>query len=333
MKSFGIMLGAALGLALAAPAAAWNGRGHMIVAAKAWQALSPSSRTAVGRLLRLNPMYKQWTAGVSAADRDRAAFVRSATWPDDIKSAPGYVNDHDDAGPNGARNIGYADCDQHRYWHFKDGPFSTDGTPLEQPREPNAETQIRAFTAALGSPSISDDVKSYDLVWLIHLLGDVHQPLHAASRFSADAPHGDRGGNSVKVCDPQCGHNLHAAWDDSLGNGGDAQAAVAAAAALPSTPPGSDDPSVWLSESLDLAKTVAYGPPVGQGTGPFTLSPAYQAQVRQTAQMRASLAGARLAALIDAAHPTVRGTGAARCGGGGRKQAIHHRRRSHRRHR
>ena len=36
-----------------------------------------------------------------------------------------------------------------------------------------------------------DDVKSYDMVWLLHLVGDVHQPLHATSRFSAASPQGD----------------------------------------------------------------------------------------------------------------------------------------------
>src|SRR4051812_31303923 len=137
------LLGAALALTLAAPAAAWNGRGHMIVAARAWQGLTPASRAAVGQLLRLNPMYARWTAGVPAAKRDQIAFVRAATWPDDIKSASGYVNDHDQEGPDGARNIGYADCDQHRYWHFQDQPFSTDGTPTEDAAAPNAETQIR----------------------------------------------------------------------------------------------------------------------------------------------------------------------------------------------
>jgi hypothetical protein len=316
MRRKPFLIGAAMALALAAPAAAWNAHGHMMVAAKAWEALTPQSRQAVGKLLRLNPMYSQWTAGVAASERDRAAFVHAATWPDDIKSASGYVNDHDQAGPDGARNIGYADCDQHRYWHFLDQPFSPDGTALEQPAPPNAETQIRLFRDALAAPSTSDDVKSYDLVWLIHMVGDVHQPLHAASRFTADAAQGDRGGNSVKVCDPQCGHNLHAAWDDALGNERDAASAISAAAALPTASPGSSNPSTWLGESLALAKSVVYSLPVGAGLGPFTLTPAYETQVRATAKTRVALAGARLAALINGAHLTVHGTSAARCGGG-----------------
>lgn len=315
------LIGAALALALAAPAAGWNARGHMMVAAKAWETLTPQSRAAAGRLLRLNPMYARWTAGVPAAQRDKFAFVHAATWPDDIKSAPGYVNDHDQATPDGGRNIGYADCDQHRYWHFQDQPFSTDGTGTEEAAAPNAETQIRAFAAALGSPSASDDVKAYDLAWLIHMVGDVHQPLHAASRFTAAAPHGDRGGNSVTVCDPQCGShgNLHAVWDDALGRSNDAASAIAAAAALPAAAgPGARDtnPGTWLAESLSLAQNVVYTAPVGAGAGPFHLTSAYDASVRQTAAQRVALAGARLAAIINGAHLTVRGTAAALCGGG-----------------
>lgn len=320
MRTTPILIGTALALALAAPAGAWNARGHMMVAARAWQALTPQSQKAVTALLRLNPMYKDWIKGVPAAKQAQTAFVRAATWPDDIKSksAHGYVNDHDQAGPNGARNIGYADCDQHRYWHFKDQPFSTDGTALQQPTDPNAETQIRAFTAALADPVTSADVKSYDLVWLIHLVGDVHQPLHAASRFSAAGPHGDRGGNDVQVCDPGCGGNLHAVWDDAFGTARDAPSAISAAAALP--PAGgaasNADPAAWLTESLALTQSIAYQPPIGAGNGPFNLSPTYDAAVRSTAATRVSLAGARLANLINAAHIKVHGTHAGRCGGG-----------------
>ena len=125
--------------------------------------------------------------------------MRAATWPDIIRTAPGYRADPIDD-PGATQNIGYADKLQHRYWHYKDLPFSPDGTPTQPPPEPNAETQIRALRTALASPTTSDDVKSYDMVWLEHLVGDVHQPLHATSRFTAALPAGDRGGNSIAIC-------------------------------------------------------------------------------------------------------------------------------------
>ena len=46
------------------------------------------------------------------------------------------------------------------------------------------KTQIVAFRKTLGDSGASDELKSYDLVWLLHLVGDVHQPLHATTRFN-----------------------------------------------------------------------------------------------------------------------------------------------------
>jgi hypothetical protein len=295
-------------LALAAPAFAWNGRGHMMVAAVAWQHLDQPTRDRVGDLLEASPWYARWTAGVPAGasdeERHRVAFLRAATFPDDIKSAPSYVNDHA-TGAEARQNIGYKDCDQHRYWHFKDLPFSTDGTALEPPGDPNAETQIKTFAAVLADSNSDNALKSYDLAWLAHLVGDVHQPLHATSRFSAGLPHGDQGGNKVKVCDPGCGQGLHGVWDDALGNSTDPASVIAAAAALPAANAGDAgqlDPDVWLTESLTLAQSTVYNAPVGNGAGPFTLNAAYDSARTATARDRVALAGARLAALIEAAH-------------------------------
>jgi hypothetical protein len=58
-----------------------------------------------------------------------------------------------------------------RRWHFIDEPFSTDDTPLQQPVPPNAETQIAVFRKTLADKTISDDIRSYDLAWLLHLVG------------------------------------------------------------------------------------------------------------------------------------------------------------------
>lgn len=196
---------------------AWNDFGHMTVAAIAYQHLTPNVRVKVGALLKLNPNYQQWIVGVPSADQTRVAFIKGATWPDLIKRAPGYIWDGDDNGhrpswPDAARNIGYADKLQHRYWHFIDRPFSPDGTPLMAPIVPNAQTTIALLRATLQSLTASDDVKSYDLVWLLHLVGDVHQPLHATSRFDQAQPDGNRGGNLVALCAKPCKDELHAFW-------------------------------------------------------------------------------------------------------------------------
>jgi hypothetical protein len=99
-----------------------------------------------------------------------------------------------------AQNIGYSDHNQHAYWHFKDINFSPDGTPLPPPDPVDLVTQLNLMIAALpASSGASDDVRSYDLVWILHLVGDAHQPLHAVGRFTAAIPNGDAGGNAESV--------------------------------------------------------------------------------------------------------------------------------------
>jgi len=77
-------------------------------------------------------------------------------------------------------------------------------------------TQIIALRKALASDE-SDVLKSYDLVWLLHLTGDIHQPLHCATRVSATLKNGDAGGNAVKLLPASA--ELHGYWDSLLGVG------------------------------------------------------------------------------------------------------------------
>jgi hypothetical protein len=53
----------------------------------------------------------------------------------------------------------------------------------------------------------------------MHLVGDIHQPLHAVSRFTHELPQGDLGGNRVRLCAPPCRLKLHYFWDAALGFG------------------------------------------------------------------------------------------------------------------
>jgi hypothetical protein len=76
---------------------------------------------------------------------------------------------------------------------------------IKEPTAGYPNDGIPAFRAALAAHGTSGDVESYDLAWLLHLVGDVHQPLHATSRYSAAFPDGDEGGNRAKVtCSPAC---------------------------------------------------------------------------------------------------------------------------------
>src|SRR5262249_42088640 len=70
---------------------------------------------------------------------------------------------------------------------------------------------------------VPDAAKAVALCWIFHQEGDIHQPLHAISRYSAAFPQGDRGGNLVSPFPNPRGNrpyskNLHAYWDDMLGD-------------------------------------------------------------------------------------------------------------------
>ncbi|HEV2700910.1 MAG TPA: S1/P1 nuclease [Steroidobacteraceae bacterium] len=292
------------GSLVCSPVMAWNDFGHMTVAAVAWQHLRPAARTRVSQLLRLNPDYARWIDGVATQDRDVTAFLRAATWPDAIKHEPGHLDDGESpAGPDANLNIGYEDLREHRYWHYVDVPFSTDGTPVPPVPAPNAATRIADFRQVLADPRAPALLKSYDLTWLLHLVGDIHQPLHAVSRFTQELPLGDVGGNRVRLCAPPCRRELHFFWDQALGRGTPEQA-VALARHLPTPAPrrvADTAIGAWVEESGELARRVAYASPIGPGSGPYALTDAYRDQARIIAGERVALAGRRLAVLLNGA--------------------------------
>lgn len=305
-----------LSLLLLAPSSyGWNGFGHMAVAYVAYQHLDPQTKARANQLIRLNPLYATWKkqlpAGVSASQRNLMLFMIAATWPDQIRGDHSYHADGPDSGDRppatgGDVNIGYTDKALHKYWHFVDNPFSQDGTPVEQAPTPNAETQVKAFSQALGSNE-PDKVKSYDLIWLMHMVGDVHQPLHNASRFSKDLPKGDAGGNFVLIAKPPCKDDttateLHALWDGAIGTSSAPKAVIVVAKTLPAQAVDANDQDVdvWVSESLKLAETKAYVAPIGDGKGPFTIDQAYCDQMLAVAEQRVVQGGMRLANLLNA---------------------------------
>ena len=306
-------LAVTLAAASGPPVRAWNDRGHMTVAYLAYQKLRPATRARVNQLLRLNPQYGDWASSVdrqipggSAEEKNMMIFMLAATWADAIKRDPAYQADGSQGGnrpegsPDPAGNTGYADRLMHKYWHFVDTPFAEDGTPLPAIPTPNAGELIRLFREALASAR-PDELKSYDLTWLLHLVGDVHQPLHAATRVSRALPEGDAGGNLVKLDCSKC--ELHFFWDDLLGRESDLPSVLGAAQKLPKAKAAlarKMNETEWIAESFRAAQRTVYSPPVGPGNGPFALSAAYRKKALALAKARVALAGARLANLLNA---------------------------------
>ena len=310
-----------------ARAFAWNSVGHMTVAYIAWRNLTPAERTRVTALIELNPLYATWAAEipstVSSSQRNMYLFMIAATWADQIKSdskdftCDGVANTNNPPADEAATvNLGYTDTCMHKYWHFLDVRYAPDGTtpvPVAVPT-PNAEVKIDFFDGAIKTNE-ADALKSYDLVWLEHLIGDIHQPLHTVTRFGATFPMGDQGGNLVKLTGTP--NELHAFWDDILGDSTcfpagkvknclyqDALLAKAAGRKI-KTPKGAAAADVttadWVKESVQAAETDAYmAPPIGPALGPYTTTDAYQANTLAVSKARVALAGVRLAGLIKA---------------------------------
>ncbi|WP_407114768.1 S1/P1 nuclease [Bradyrhizobium sp. LMG 9283] len=309
--SLGILAYIALILgSLTGPASAWWDAGHMQIAYVAYKKLDPPVKEKVDVLLRLNPDYEKWTSGITDPKTAKLyAFVHAATWADDIKTKEyNYTRDKLDS-PTAGQNIGYSDKNQHAYWHYKDVNWTPDGTPLPPPDAVDLITQMKLMIAALpASSGASDDVRSYDLVWILHLVGDAHQPLHGSSRYTRQIPGGDAGGNAEQVI-PATGEPvaLHAYWDSLFGGyvspygaifDADAREGLASLA-VNEVAAKIADPQKWIDESAELAKQYAYAAPVSLGDNPVLLTRDYETNVRNIARSQAALAAARLANLIN----------------------------------
>src|SRR5215208_940431 len=307
-------------LAPPASSAMWNDVGHMTMAAIAYEQLAPDVRARVDSLLRMHPDYAVLTRGLAAGTPDfgERVFMRASTWPDLIKGDPRFYNEARQQATPTPPLPGFPDMQQHRSWHYLDEPLSADGTPPEEPRGPSALTQIASFARAVGDRNVPAATQAYDLSWLLHLVGDVHQPLHAISRFSQVHARGDAGGNAVRLqSGPAAGDtiNLHAFWDGLLGRDRNPDPVIALARRIVAeTPPVASsetavrgdstlEPTVkdWIDESATLARYFVYTVGPERADGQRTrVTPEYRALAEQIARRRVALAGYRMANLLTA---------------------------------
>jgi hypothetical protein len=144
------------------------------------------------------------------------------------------------------------------------------------------------------------------LSWLIHLIGDLHQPLHCASLFNNTYPTGDKGGNDFYVMPGTKGIKLHSLWDGLLGTSGKPQSHLNYAVEITSDHPrkslkelGARTPKEWSLEgrSLAIEKVYLHGQLKGstsEDTAP-SLPDGYTKTAKAVAEKQAALAGYRLA--------------------------------------
>lgn len=326
MAFYALLLAAALHLP-AAPArdasvARWDATGHRAMAAMAYDRLRPATRTRVDALLRAHPDFARLADGVNAETPDgmREVFMRASVWADRIRSDARFYRDSDPRAVPTPLLPGFPSMARRDEWHYLTRSFSTDGTPTIPLAVPNAASVMPQLADDMANARVPASVRAYNLVWIIHIVGDLHQPLHGTSRSTHEHPEGDAGGNRVFVRlwpDRPDSANLHGVWDgwvgraernariDDIARGLAAGLPVAAAdsgdalaiprgAALANTVLG------WADESATIARYVAYDLPPRAADAPPALTDAYLAQGERIARQRLALAAYRLAALIEA---------------------------------
>jgi len=289
---------------LVTPAAAWNATGHRIVAAIAYEKLTITVRARVDDLIRKHPDYATVFTKDAPADpaaRARAAFLTAANWPDMIRAGDPrfYDETRKDARPTPLLP-GFPDMARHAGWHFVDIPYTPDGAPGRPPPTPNVLTELQRILREIKAPPSEQQIV-YDLPWLEHLVGDVHQPLHCTSRFLRSQRQGDAGGNFVFVAP---GRTLHSLWDDAPGTDSSDEYVAAYAAKATAVYPArhrAGNPRQWVAESLRLDTTDVYtfGPEAGSREHPIPLPSGYVENTTRVSVRRIAAAGDRLAAVLN----------------------------------
>jgi hypothetical protein len=151
-------------------ALAWGGLGHEVICELAFLELDDTARQRVIALIRQDQEFTTFRASCNWADRPRQ------------RASEHFVN------------------------------FPRDATGLDDDECPMADhcvvSAIEHDFAVLASPNTSDEEKLAALKFLGHWVGDIHQPLHAASQ-------GDRGGNHIRTLGSSC-ESLHTLWDSCI---------------------------------------------------------------------------------------------------------------------
>lgn len=284
---------AILAIMLCTPAISlgWGAAGHMMTASIAFKRLNPRAKAQANALLA-RPIKP---AEVTSKSLN---FINASHWADDLRPFPEF--------------------DSFKILHFIDYPFSTDGTalPTNQPEPDNIVKALEDNVEILRT-STDKDAQAQALRLIIHFVGDIHQPLHCATRVTSANPDGDRGGNLVSIMVADKKTNLHSYWDGGIGSFPKSgpnfappplsQIPAAAAQATKGNP--ATNPKIklneptnydgWAQESFTLAKSTAYKGLRVNATQTAT----YNAKALKAARQRVAWGGYRLAALLNSIWP------------------------------
>lgn len=276
---------------------AWWATPHMIVA----QAAIDSGIMSPATIASANALIKEIGSYFPASPD----FVQCAPWADDLKSEGEYLEAN---------------------WHFIDIPvISADSPPPSAPPAPPPENVAWALSEGSSVVRAAKTTlldKSRQLRFMVHFVGDIHQPLHAASYFSEQFPNGDAGGNAWPVAGVSYTKELHAVMDSGAGlyvddlprplSPADAATLQAdAASIIAEHPRDAPDiapliavwpPAAWANESVALAESFVYTAPQAPTPLPAEWIAAAQALSRRQIAIAAYRLAYQVEYLLGAAH-------------------------------
>ncbi len=301
---------------LVLPAQAWNNVGHRTIAELTWRKLSQSERQQASDLLRHHPHYKillahNVPAGVPEAEW---AFLNAAIWPDMVRKAKAGQ-------PEKPVSITQYDLYPHAIgfpivWPEYKNLVSAEHFSVGNP---NAEQVLSNCLSTLKNVEASTESRAVSFCWVLHLTGDLHQPLHAATIVTPQKPHGGALGGSYFVIGLDGRKvNLHVFWDDLGGINPSYQTAAKVADEIDNSPGLKSENlkeyrdhqtlNSWVQESYECARNFAYarervqyahGDDLDSGKVSSkqipNLKPEYFREAQQIARRRIALAAWRLA--------------------------------------
>lgn len=249
----------ALTLAMPVPAHAWGQLGHRIIGELADERISGKTRAQIALIL---------------GEEDLA---EASTWPDEQRSnpAPFWQKEADP-------------------FHYVTVPQGKAYADVGAPAAGDALSALNRFAATVRDPDASPADKALALRFIIHIVGDLHQPLHAGNGT-------DRGGNDVRLRWFGQDTNLHTVWDTRMIEGKGLSYSEYSAWLGRQIGPDETiawwtaDPAVWVAESTALRDRIY---PATNDAVP-SLGYTYQFEHLPSAELRLQQGGVRLAAYLD----------------------------------
>ncbi len=195
----------------------WDEVGHKLTAYIAWEQMTPAAREKAFDILMsapensdLNVPYDAFNSRSEAVKR-RELFMFASIWPDVIRDRKFET-----------RHKIYNNSN----WHYSDIFWRQEGEKAVVLEKFDGDggiaiPKLYEFEKILSNPGSPDSEKSIALAWFLHVGGDIHNPLHNASRVTDTEPKGDQGGNLVTLrpgdAEGRGRLNLHGYWDSIIG--------------------------------------------------------------------------------------------------------------------